>query len=324
MERDEPMKERSLFPDIFSPSALDRAHHRRSDDAWIARELEAPSTCVTLLWRGRHLISGGERAGVATVAPAAVRPLISEAASFVFLGEDDRRSWFALDLPVTAQPPSFLAALGEFRGLRECGPFLGGGEASILAQARAMAHWHRRHRFCGCCGAPTRSEQAGNVLRCTAETCRAEHFPRTDPAIIVLVTNEDRCLLGRQPRWPARRYSTLAGFVEPGENLEAAVAREVLEEAGVRVDSPVYRYSQPWPFPCSLMLGFRANAVDPSLRIGDELADAMWLTREALAEAVAARAVVLPPPFSISHALILGWFREGRDPAELEVDEPFL
>lgn len=318
------MTEKSPFQDIYSPSSIDRAHHRRSDEVWIARELEAPSTCVTLLWRGRHLVSGRERPGVAGVAPAAVRPLIAEAASFVFLGEDDRRSWFALDLPDTAPPPSFLTALGEFRGLRECGPLLEGGEASILAQARAMAHWHRHHRFCGRCGAPTRSEQAGNVLRCTAETCRAEHFPRTDPAIIVLVTNEDRCLLGRQPSWPERRYSTLAGFVEPGESLEAAVAREVFEEAGVRVDSPVYQYSQPWPFPCSLMLGFRADAADASLRIGDELADAMWLTREALAEAVAERAVVLPPAFSISHALIRGWFREGRDPAELEVDEPFL
>ena len=190
----------------------------------------------------------------------------------IFLGERAGVAWFALDLG--AEPP----AQGRLAELRAISLLLPADDAALLAYARAVAHWHHGHRFCGRCGSPTEVVQGGHARRCPA--CGSETFPRTDPAVIVLVTHGERCLLARSPRFPPGMYSTLAGFVEAGELLEQTLRREVREEVGIELDELTYRASQPWPFPQSLMLGFRATAVGTTLAIDqDEIEDAIWLTR---------------------------------------------
>jgi NAD+ diphosphatase len=224
----------------------------------------------------------------------------------LFLGSDADGSVFAADLGIT--PPG-----GRYVELRSVGAAMSAREAGLCAYARGLAFWHARNRFCGVCGAPTRSEQGGHVRRCTA--CEAQHFPRSDPAVIVLVTHRDRrhgerCLLGRSARFAAGMYSTLAGFVEPGEALEEAVRREVFEEAGLDLFAIDYRSSQPWPFPASLMLGFRARALHDELAIDpSELVDAGWFTKAQLRDPER-RPVRLPNPDSIARHLIEEWLAE--------------
>jgi NAD+ diphosphatase len=190
-------------------------------------------------------------------------------------------------------------------------------DAGYAAYARALVHWHRQHRFCGQCGAPTRIEIGGHRRRC--DCCDLAQFPRLDPAIIVLVEHAGRVLLGRQPNWPQKRYSVLAGFVEPGESLEDALRREVEEESGVVVTECEYHSSQPWPFPASLMLGFTAQAASDTLRYGDELELAAWFSPAELLAAVIAGEIRLPPPLSLSARLLEDWYeaRTGRASAEL-------
>jgi NAD+ diphosphatase len=177
-----------------------------------------------------------------------------------------------------------------------------------------MIHWHRRQRFCGVCGSETLSQSAGHVRACVSASCGATHFPRTDPATIMLVTDGDRCLLGRQPRWPQGMYSTLAGFVEPGESLEDAVIREVKEEAGIIATNVTYNSSQPWPFPSSLMVGFFAEAVTREITVDpDELEDAQWFTSGELRR-FADQGKSLPRPDSIARRLVETWL-STRPPA---------
>jgi len=196
----------------------------------------------------------------------------------------------------------------RFEELRPLAGTLGADEAGLLAYARALAFWQRRHRHCGVCGSPTQPTRAGHVMTCRDPSCATEFFPRIDPAIIVLVSDGERALLGRQASWPSGRYSTIAGFVEPGESLEDAVAREVFEETGVHLLTSDYHSSQPWPFPSSLMLGFMATAAPGSIaKAGSELEDARWVTRDE----IAAGEVVLPPHISISHRLIAHWLDAG-------------
>jgi NAD+ diphosphatase len=194
----------------------------------------------------------------------------------------------------------------SFQELRPLAPLLSGDEAGLLSYVRALAVWKARTRHCGVCGAAAAPVRAGHCMRCTR--CAEEFFPRIDPAIIVLVSDGERALLGRQPSWPPGRYSTLAGFVEPGESLEDAVAREVLEETGVRVSRARYHSSQPWPFPSSLMLGFHASAQAGSpVHVTSELEDARWFTREE----VRSSSLLLPPPHAIARRLISLWL-EGE------------
>ncbi len=211
-------------------------------------------------------------------------------------------------MDLAAEPAPTLPSDASFEDLRLAAGLLPQDEAGLLAYARAMVLWRRRHRYCGSCGAPARSESAGHVMKCTDPACGAEQFPRLDPAIIVLVTDGERALLGRQAAWPAGRYSTIAGFVEPGESLEDAVAREVLEETGVTVLDADYHSSQPWPFPSSLMIGFTARAVaDAVPRADEELEDVRWFTREQIASGTPG----LPPPQSVSFRLIADWYDSG-------------
>jgi NAD+ diphosphatase len=226
---------------------------------------------------------------------------------------DGNRAYFAIDVSSEEDsPPPALASLGQFRDLRRVAALLGERHCALLAYAKGIIHWHHRHRFCGDCGSPTASVEGGYVRVCTSEACGRQHFPRVDPAIIVLVASGDRCLLGRKPEWPTGRYSTLAGFVEPGESLEAAVIREVQEETGIEVDQVRYFASQPWPFPSSLMLGFTARGVSEEIHVGeDELEDARWFTREQLRDSLRQGTVKLPFKLAISFHLIESWFDAG-------------
>lgn len=318
----------------FAGGGLDRATHLRGDARWISDRLSDPASRVVPVWRERSLVAraAGE-VPVETDAmayspvllpPAAVASDLAPPEEWIFLGleggADGGRAVFAADVPgeeevsgeagdARQESPSDgpLDGAGEFLDLRAVGAMLGQGDGALLAYARAIVTWSRRHRFCGTCGYPTRPEQGGHVRRCADETCGAEHFPRTDPAIIVLVTDGDRCLLGRKDIWPEGVYSTLAGFVEPGESLSEAVVREVREESGIEVGSVRYRSSQPWPFPASLMLGFRAERVGGELSVArQELADARWFDRADFARR-RELGLRLPGRVSISRRLIEDW-----------------
>jgi len=287
---------------VFAGPYLDRAAHLRDDGAWFSTALADPRSRVVPVWNSRSLIGEGPESRAAFLALEDVAPGRRTAGDLILLGRLDEASYFAYEID-SIDPPSFPAA--RFEDLRLVASLLPPEEAGLLGYARALVSWRKRHRFCGTCGTPTAPAKAGHVLVCTNPSCRHEQFPRLDPAIIVLVSDGDRALLGRQASWPAGRYSTIAGFVEPGESLEDAVAREVLEETGVEVEQIVYHSSQPWPFPASLMLGFTARAVTHTVRRrDDELEDARWFSR---AE-IAAGTPVLPPSTSISFSLIEHWF----------------
>jgi len=298
----------------YAGSPLDRANHRREDDAWIGAALAAPETLWAPVWRSRSLLHG-----VAEGRPEAVF-LTGEAAAslrlaggpWAFLGLWNGTPIFAVDCSAAEDPlPLLPEAIGQFADLRSTAGMLPAGDASVLAHARALMHWRTRHGFCGVCGHPCVAQSAGHVMRCTNPECGAHHFPRTDPAVIMLVTHGGRALLGHARRFPGRMYSTLAGFVEPGESLEEAVAREVFEEAGVRVAGISYHSSQPWPFPASIMLGFYAEALDDRIVLDrDELEDARWVTRDEVRDCEA-HGFSVPRGDSIARRLIEDWLASG-------------
>lgn len=293
---------------VFAGAGVDRAAALRRDAAWVAERLEDASSRFAPVWQLKNLfvIDGAPR--VRWLDAQAVRPLLG-AGTAVFLGMHDGAAHFALE--VGHEDPADVARLAgdaEFDELRRQATLLEPREAGMLALARGMLQWHARHRFCGVCGEPTEPRDAGHVRVCTSSACGTVHFPRTDPAVIMLVTRGGRALLGRQPSWDPGRYSSLAGFVEPGESLEDAVAREVWEETGVRVRDVRYHSSQPWPFPSSLMVGFTAEAEGDDITVDhDELEDARWFTREEMRASVAAGTMSLPAPLSISHRLVAEW-----------------
>ena len=296
----------------YTDIALDRAAHRRPDEDWIRRRLDDPRSWFVPVWRDRNLLLPGDLPTAVMIAGAEARHLVENAVHCAFLGTADGRAVFAVDLPGAGDaPPPMPLESAMFGDLREVGALTDRRQGALLAYARGLMHWHRHTRFCGSCGHPTESRDAGHALRCANSACGRQHFPRTDPAVIMLVTHEgsegEACLLCHQGQWPDGMYSTLAGFVEIGENLEAAVAREVLEESGVEVTDVRYQASQPWPFPASLMLGYRARATTTEVSFdGDELEDARWFSRDEIArfETEGRR---LPRPTSIARWLVERW-----------------
>lgn len=299
-------------PTLFSETSLDRRAECRDDPDWLAAARADAGTRYVLGTGAAQLVEGAA-AEIAFL--SGEHALVADAAEsrLTLLGWFRGARCVLVELP---EPPAAdaLPAGTELRELRPLAPLLPADSATLLAYARALGLWRTRHRHCGVCGSPNAPARAGHVLRCSRAECGNETFPRIDPAIIVLVTSADgeRALLGRQASWPAGRYSTIAGFVEPGESLEDAVVREVEEETGVRVGDVQYESSQPWPFPSSLMLGFRAVARSHEITLRDgELEDARWFSR---AE-IAAGHPALPPPGAISARLIDGWFgSESRPP----------
>jgi NAD+ diphosphatase len=298
---------------VYAGPYVDRASGLRKDAAWLEAALADPATRFVPVWRSRSLVRHAPVSEAVLVGHDVLAPVTAE--DVILLGQFHGAACFAIELIAEEPPP--LAVDAEFADLRLAGGLLPPDEAGLLAYARAMVYWRERHRYCGGCGAATRPTSAGHVMACTREACGTEFFPRIDPAIIVLVTDGERALLGRQASWPPGRYSTIAGFVEPGESLEDAVVREVREETSVEVLEVEYHSSQPWPFPSSLMVGFRARAGATAVACPDgELEDARWFTAAELATGTPA----LPPPQSISFRLIADWYehRTGR----VLADEP--
>lgn len=302
----------------YADSGLDRAAQLRSDADWLKAQLAGPDSRLVPVWRSRNLFAVGDPPEVEPVAilleAAKNDHLLEMSAETVFLGVEGKQSFFAVDLSHLDDPEDIpgLGAPGEFLDLRFAGHHLRPEHGAMLAYARGMLTWHRRHRFCGTCGTATEVKDAGHLRVCSNEQCAVSHFPRTDPAVIMLVTKGDKCILGRQRQWPPGMFSTLAGFVEPGETLEAAVAREVYEESAVEVTDVRFHSSQPWPFPTSLMLGFYATAVNDDVRVNDhELEDARWFERDWILKNEGSEDFRLPRRDSIARRLIEDWLAEG-------------
>ena len=288
----------------FSGASLDRRSESRQESDWIEA---ARAEAGTLFIAGRgtlQLVSRGPGAEIAFLRGS--HPLVAHAgaADLVLLGwHGGQRCVLVETLAEAPELPRGTA----FEELRPLLPQLPAEQAGLLAYARALLVWRARHRHCGVCGAPTAPRSAGHVMRCTSAECGEEFFPRIDPAIIVLVTAGDHALLGRQKSWPRGRYSALAGFVEPGESLEDAVAREVMEETGVPIQRASYFASQPWPFPASLMLGFHATAERAPIRLDNELEDARWFA----AAEIERMPGLLPHRYAIARRLMESWFDEA-------------
>lgn len=291
---------------------IDRAGHYRKDRAWLAAKLVDPTSRIVPVWRNQSLIAGA--AGQSPRAVLLPPQALPEAGETVLLGVDGARAIFSRDLSVLDQPLDVLKRIpaAEFAELRRFAGLLPRDEAALLAYARGILYWHLRHRFCAVCGSPSLAEEAGHLRRCTSQDCGATHFPRTDPAVIMLIHDGDHCLLGRQKAWMPGMFSTLAGFVEPGESLEEAVAREVREETGIAIADATYHSSQPWPFPSSLMLGFTARALGRDIRLdGNELEDARWFARDFIRDQDDDDGFRLPRRDSIARRLIEDWLATG-------------
>lgn len=292
------------FPHLdLAANAHDRAGARRYDDQWLAEHWQADASKVLLISGTRIRPVDGQVEWLAThEIPDGLR---------ILLGERDGHTWWACVVPQEDAPGD----RGEWVGLRQAMWAAASGafpDSPLVFHAVGLAEWHAAHRFCPRCGNALTARAAGHELVC--DTCGKTQFPRTDPAVIMAVTHgepgspDEACLLGRQATWPEGRYSTLAGFVEPGETLEDAVRREVMEETGVRVGEVTYFGNQPWPFPASLMLGMMARAESRDLAIDHtEIEDARWFTRAELLEASEAGSVLIPTGVSISSSLVLAW-----------------
>ena len=303
------------FTNTFAGNPLDRASYRRSDEAWIAEQLANPQSLAIALWNGKPLIETAKEGGVqiAYLAADMARILSAGPERLLFMGLWKETPIFALDVEGDVDPADGpLEGLGRFEDLRAIAVTLPGADAAMIATAKSMFEWRRKHRHCANCGAKTDVIEGGWKRVCPA--CTTQHFPRTDPVVIMLATKGERCLLGRQAAWPKGMYSALAGFLEPGESIEEACARELFEEAAVRATSVRYHSTQPWPYPSSLMIGLIAEietdeAVADNIEI-DEVrwfsrADAGALIRGELADAKA------PPGMAIAHQLIKAWAEEG-------------
>lgn len=303
-------------PLAFAGPWLERNATLRRDREALAAAWADGDTRFIAVWEAQPLIRAGRAARLTRAELGARLPPAEQA---IYLGVDGGDHLFAIALD-SAGPPD---DLGQCGGLRELVGTVPARDAALLAYARAMVNWHRHHRHCSVCGAPGRPGEGGFVMACSSAGCGHRSFPRLDPAIIVLVHHDQRCLLGRQASWPTDRFSTIAGFVEPGESLEDAVRREVAEETAIPVSHCRYLASQPWPFPASLMIGFHALSPGGEIRTTDgELAEARWFTREELVGG----AVVLPPRASVAFHLIAAWFDAVPGPglARLHRDGEFL
>lgn len=278
----------------FAGLGLDRAEHLRDDPA----ALTAVATKARVISVDNRGLVRGQPGGAALhCASLTLSDALTLPASFLGLQKDC--AWFAQRCDASTK------ASGDWLDLRTAAAQLPPFEAGLAAYARALLLWQNRHRYCAACGQPLRFARSGHVGHCDA--CDIDHFPRTDPAVIVRITHYDHILLARQAAWPERRYSLIAGFVEPGESLEDAVRREALEEVGISLADCHYLGSQPWPFPASLMLGFSASAPLREPKVGSELEHALWIRADALRAAYAEGRLLAPPRTSIARLMIDQW-----------------
>lgn len=314
-------------PVAFVQHGYDRRSLYRARSRYLDNCLDDGSARLLFVYEGKvGLRRAGSNMEISLVDANMVPRGRREALTAVYLGEYVTRPVFAI--LCEEHPESLLALTAEpmvFAELRQASGLLTPHATSLLGYATAMDHWHRAHRFCGACGTATVTDGGGHVRRCSNPDCGRSQFPRTDPAVIVLVHDGDACLLGRKRDWIDRRYSTIAGYVEPGETPEQAVVREVYEETGAQVRKTRYYASQPWPFPGSLMLGYYARAERGEIVLHDnELQDARWFDREEIASWVPDGRLRLPSRISIAYRLLQHWFDEGADVPldELNPDQP--
>jgi NAD+ diphosphatase len=292
----------------LSGNPLDRAHHRRLDETWLAAVRRSPAARFAVFAQDKPLLKNGAAAFLTQPELARLR---GPEAPGLFLGLAGEVPYFALELD--PGPAEAAGQIGRFIDFRLAMGSLPADEVAILGEARGLFNWHARHKFCAHCGAASTIAEGGWKRVCDA--CGAEHFPRTDPVVIMLATAGDAALLGRNIKAPAGMYSCLAGFMEPGETIEEAVAREVKEEAGIRVGAVRYIASQPWPFPSSLMIGCLAEALSAAIRIDEtELDDARWFSRaeirDALSRPMSEGPFWVPAKFAIAHQLMRVWVAE--------------
>ena len=301
------------FPNLYGFSGLDRRSVEREKPNWKKKLLNDSNTRFVLNWRSKSLISEPTLGY-----PSAVKlkleeipPNLEVTDQYVFLGQKDALWYVGIDISTVDEFElnKGLPENSSFRDLREVGAILDRFDACILSYCRAIFYWQQNNKFCGVCGSKTAISKAGHQIDCKEITCRKPVFPRTDPAVIMLVYDDDRILLGRQSIWKKGMYSTLAGFLEPGETLEEAVAREVFEEANIEVEDVSYHSSQPWPFPASIMLGFYAKARSTEIRRNDEeVEDVQWFTRGEVSQ-FSKLGKSLPRKDSIARCLIEDWLR---------------
>ena len=293
----------------FTAVRLNRQVECRDNAKWVAATLNKPQTRLVPLWRSRSLLRRGDAGTTAIYLtpdelkdPDRIQPP-------TLLGDDGDRDYFAVSVTDGQKDRILETHPGtSFADLRRASIDMAAKHAGILAYARALHYWQHRHAFCGVCGAPNMLRSAGHRMKCSNDECARETFPRIDPAIIVLVTYKDACLLGRNSKWPPNLFSTLAGFVEPGESLEDAVVREVYEEVQVQLEEIRYVSSQPWPFPASAMCGFYAEATDRRAGQSHEVEETRWFTVESLTRAVLNNDIRLSAPVSIAFRLLADWF----------------
>jgi NAD+ diphosphatase len=281
---------------------LDRAAQVRRNAEALEARLDDPLTWLVPVWRNKVLVTSGDEPRPLPIPVGRGSTLTAGNPELAWLGLLGENGCFAVDLSGADDPllDAALAGSGRFEDLRVVGSLLHPQDFGLLAFARGILHFHRQHRHCGRCGALTRAREGGHIREC--DSCQTKHFPRTDPAVMVLISREDRCLLARQPAFPSGMYSALAGFVEPGETIEECVVRETFEEVGLEVSSLAYFRSQSWPFPQSLMIGYFARAASDELRLDrEELEAARWFHRDELRSP---EGFFYPPAVSLAHHMI--------------------
>jgi NAD+ diphosphatase len=300
-----------LFLNTFAGNPLDRASDRRVDAEWVAAQLTLDQTLAVALWNGRPLLEDGQdgRVQISYLPGKMASELSGGPERLLFLGLWKGSAVFAVDLEGQTNPAeSALQGMGRFEDLRTTALKLPATDAAIAATAKGMFEWRRRHKRCAVCGEPTHPADGGWKRVC--ESCESEHFPRTDPVVIMLPYHGGRCMLGRQESWPKGMFSALAGFLEPGEAIEEACARELLEEAGLHALHVRYHSSQPWPYPSSLMIGLLAEVEDEEgCPDQTELSEVRWFTKDEARALLAGEleGLFAPPPSAIAHQLIKAW-----------------
>ena len=301
----------TFFTNVFAGNPLDRASERRGDAAWLKQKLDDPDSLALAIWNGKPFVetakSGGQQ--IAYLPVNLAEELSGGGERLLFMGLWKETAVFAVDLEGNADPAEGpLMGLGRFEDLRAIAMTLPQGDAAMLATARQMFEWRRRHRHCANCGQPSVPFDGGWKRVCAS--CNTEHFPRTDPVVIMLATHNGRALLGRQAAWPPGMFSALAGFLEPGESIEEACARELKEEAGLSATSVAYHSTQPWPYPSSLMIGLIAEVEnDEATPDQTELSEVRWFTKAEARDLIAGKiqGTFAPGQMAIAHQLIRSW-----------------
>ena len=306
----------TAFTNIFAGNPLNRASERRGDIDWLKEKLEDPDSLAIAIWNGKPLVEKTKEGGkqISYIPVNLAEELSGGGERLLFMGLWKATAVFAVDLEGNADPAEGpLLGLGSFEDLRAIALALSEADAAMAATARQMFEWRRRHRHCANCGQPSMAFDGGWKRICPS--CKVEHFPRTDPVVIMLATHGENALLGRQAAWPPGMFSALAGFLEPGESIEEACARELEEEAGLKTTSVRYHSTQPWPYPSSLMIGLIAEVENEDATPDQtELSEVRWFTRAELRDLIAGKVAgtFAPGRMAIAHQLIKAWAEEAE------------